>query len=92
MTAATSLSPWSEPAISDHEAARANAEAQQHANERRCAVLVVAGAAHDKADAVTLLEMLGLGMEEIRAARPMAVVPEDLTDPPKSKGRKTHAA
>lgn len=92
MTAATSLSSWSEPAISSHEAARANAEAQQHENERRCAVLVVAGAAHDKADAMTLLEMLGLGIEEIRAARPMTVVAEAPAEPAKAKGRKTHAA
>jgi ornithine cyclodeaminase/alanine dehydrogenase-like protein (mu-crystallin family) len=75
MTAATSFtSPWSEPAISNHEAARASTEAQQHADERRAASRVIAGAARSSADARTLLDMLGLGLEDIRAAKPMATV------------------
>jgi cyanate lyase len=70
MTAAPSLtSSWSEPSVSDHETARAQIEAEQHAEERRCAALVIASAARDTDDARTLLDMLGLDLDDIRAAR-----------------------
>jgi hypothetical protein len=79
MTAATTISsphssPWSEPSVSEHETARAQLEAEQHADQRRAAVRVIAGCASDTADARMLLDMLGLGLDDIRAAKPMAVV------------------
>ena len=69
MTASPILdSAWSAPATSDHEAARLLAEAEQIATGRRNAVLAIAGAAHDVADARMLLDILGLGADEIRSA------------------------
>jgi hypothetical protein len=64
----TLTSPWSGPSASSHEATRAREEAEHHADQRRCAVLAIAGSARDTADARTLLDMLGLGLEDILAA------------------------
>jgi hypothetical protein len=93
MTAATTLSsPWSEPSVSEHETARAQLEAEQHADQRRAAVLVIAGAARDTSDARTLLDMLGLGLDDIRAAKPMVAVADEPAAPTEPKGRKRSAA
>ena len=76
MTAAPSLtSSWSEPSVSEHEVARSLVEAQHHADQRRATVRVIAGAARGLDDARMLLDMLGLGQADIRAARPVATVP-----------------
>jgi hypothetical protein len=72
MTAAPSFtSSWSEPSVSEHETARSEREAEQHADQRRATVRVVAGCARDLPDAQMLLDILGLGIDDIRAARPM---------------------
>ena len=61
-------SSWSEPAASDRDSTRAATEAEQQAAQRLSAVRAVAGCARDADDARTLLDILGLGPEEIRAA------------------------
>jgi hypothetical protein len=66
--AASSTSPWSEPTGSDHNAARALADAEQQAADRRRAVRAVAGAAADTRDARLLMDILGLDHADILAA------------------------
>jgi hypothetical protein len=63
-----SKSAWSEHSSADIGAARAEAERVQHDQERLRAIRVIAAAAHDKADARDLLDMLGLADDDIRRA------------------------
>ena len=96
-------SPWSEASASSHEASRARDEAELHAARRRSAVRVIAGAAKDVADARDLLAMLGLGVDDVLAARPAraaqldaaqldaAQAAEPVAKPPK-RSRKARAA
>ncbi len=67
MTGETSA--WAPQPTSDHDSARAQFEAEQHAEARRAAAWAVAGSALDRADARTLFEMLGLTRDDIAAAR-----------------------
>ncbi len=55
--------------MSDSEAARAQAEAAHHAENRRRAAWVVAACARDTAEFRTLAGMLGLEREDCEAAR-----------------------
>ena len=55
--------------ISQADLDRIEAEERLHSEQRRKAARVIAAAAHDGADARTLLDMLGLGHDVIVAAR-----------------------
>jgi hypothetical protein len=61
-------SSWSEPAASGRDSARAATEAEEQAAQRLSAVRAIAGRARDADDARRLLDILGLGADEIRAA------------------------
>lgn len=60
---------WANHSMSDSEAARAEAEAIQHAEDRKKAARVVAAAATDAAEFRILADMLGLDTADLVAAR-----------------------
>ena len=69
MTASPLLdSSWSDPSASGRDSTRAATEAEQQAAQRLSAVRAVAGCARDADDARRLLDILGLGSDEVRAA------------------------
>lgn len=62
-------SAWGDHSGTDIGAARAEAERRQHELERLRAARVIAAAARDSEDARDLLGMLGLDVDEMKAAR-----------------------
>jgi hypothetical protein len=71
----TSSSLMSSGSVSGMEAARLEAEAALHLENRRKAVRAIAGSCIDSADCRTLLDMLGLGADDIRSAMTVAPAP-----------------
>jgi hypothetical protein len=67
-------SAWSDHSGTDIGAARAEAERRQHELERLRAARVIAAAARDPEDARDLLGMLGLEVDEMKAARSQRTV------------------
>ena len=61
-------SAWADHGSADLAAARAEADRLQHDTELLKAIRVIASAAHDSADAHTLLAMLGADADDIRRA------------------------
>ena len=82
MTGRTTTLTTEASTISQADLDRIAAEEQLHAEQQRKAARVIAAAAHDGADARTLLDMLGLGHEVIVAARA-----ERVTRPASSRRR-----
>ncbi len=73
--------------VSGLEAARLEAEAALHVENRRKAVRAVAGSCVDAADCRALLEMLGLGAEDVRAAMAVRTAPVPSPAPPRKRRR-----
>jgi hypothetical protein len=62
-------SPWADRVGADLASMRAEAERVQHVNEKLRAARVVAATALDTKEARDLLDMLGLCVDDIRAAK-----------------------
>jgi hypothetical protein len=63
-------SPWADRPGTDLASVRAEAERVQHSAERLRAIRVIAATAHDTREAIALIAMLGLDIDDdVRAAK-----------------------
>lgn len=88
----TSSSLMSSGSVSGLEAARLEAEAALLIDNRRKAVRAIAGSCRDVDDCRTLLDMLGLGSDDVRAAMSLAPAPVAAPAPATTRKRRTTAA